>query len=64
MPELPSPEAPRIILKSHEDYRRARERLGALQGAAPQSPCGLELESLTAALAAYEGRDKGPGARS
>ncbi|WP_439498262.1 hypothetical protein [Bosea sp. (in: a-proteobacteria)] len=63
MPELPHPEAPTLNITSHADYLRARQRLDELQGSALRTAYGLELASLSAAIAAYESTTKGPGSR-
>lgn len=58
MPDAPTPrpEAPTATIRTHEDYRRAYERIGQLEGVRPSRVRDLELQTLRAAVHAYEPR--------
>lgn len=57
MPDaLIKPETPTMTIDNHEEYRKARERVGQIEGAHPGSPQGLELAGLNAAIQTYEQR--------
>lgn len=50
------PETPTGIIESRDEYRRACLRVEELAGAESQTPEGLELAALIAALQDYEAR--------
>lgn len=55
------PETPTGMVANRDEYRRARQRVEELAGAQTQTPEGLELATLSAALRDYEARVGAPG---
>lgn len=55
VPEI-KPETPTGMIASLDEYRRARQRIDELAGARDETPEGLELAALTAAVLDYEAR--------
>lgn len=47
------PEAPKVTITSHEDYRRALARLGELEGNLKGTPLELERQALRNAVDCY-----------
>lgn len=54
------PETPTGMIENRDEYRRARLRVEELSGAETQTPEGLELATLIAALQDYEARQGAP----
>jgi hypothetical protein len=57
-PEI-KPETPTGMIESQDEYRRARRRIEELAGAQDETPEGLELAALTAAVLGYEAHPGG-----
>ncbi len=54
------PEMPTVCITCHEDYRYARQRIGEIEDAKPDTLEELERAALKTAILAYEGREASP----